>query len=288
MLTPTKYNDWGALIAAAWHYGLNNMTSEVLEWAIEELSKDLRSSFLEPAHEPAVRPSGNINCAAKPWLITRGLAEPEELTGIKRLLFATGHFHHNLLYAAMKVALPPEDFQIVPEEEIPLPYWFHQDRAEYKKVGHIDLQFGAKCTNGDWFEDHVPEFMLVDVKTKHSMGMGQLKGAITASNDIYGNIDQLAVYNKVLAERGEKVNGATLVYVNREVPSAYAKTRAIDSRFVLQEDLDEAFANVTRRIDPDAEFDPELWLREDLKWKPCEKYCDLSKACEAEREKMDV
>lgn len=280
MLEKQEYNCWSYIIKDAWHHGLANMTQEVLDKYGEFILNDLEGSFLRPSDVPAVRPSGNLHCAGLTWLVAQGKVSPESLSSNSRVLFATGHFQHNLLYAALECALPANAFKVTVEEEIDLELpWWPKDHPYFKQRGHVDLQI--ECTDPEWLAEGVPSRMLFDAKTKHNKGMSELKREITAATDLFGNINQLAIYAAVLGY----TEGAMLVYINREAPSASAKVAAIDCRHIFPDALDEALANTKRRVEAAAkgvDFDPELWRRKqegDLKWVPCDLYCAAVDAC---------
>lgn len=287
MLNKKTYDSWNSLIIDAYHHGMANMDEVHLEKAKEWLNDDLSGSFLRGSDPPAVRPSGAINCAGQTALVAEGFGA-EDPRDLPRALFATGHFHHNLLYAALMSALPIDAVHLEIEEEVDLAPlgWWPTDHEGFKKRGHIDLQL--TCLDDDWLEPHVPRKIMVDVKTKHSLGMKQLKDIITPDEDVWGNIDQLAVYS---ALKGTTENGAILVYVNREVPKAQGSR--IATRYIFPEHLEQARANVERRVRAAAagDFEPELWLRKqagDKAFMPCQGYCSVQDECERRRESIDV
>lgn len=286
MLNKKQYQDWNSLITDAYHYGMAHMNPVHLEKAKEWLLDDLDSSFLRGSDPPAVRPSGGINCSARTALLAEGFGA-EDPADLPRALFATGHFHHNLLYAALLSALPIDAVHLEIEEEVdlaPLGWWPLQDG--FKKRGHIDLQLTA--LSEEWLAPHVPRKIVCDVKTKHTLGIKQLKDIITVDNDVFGNIDQLATYS---ALKGTVESGAILIYVNREVPKALGSRLA--TRYIFPQHLEEARANVERRVTMAVagEFEPELWLRKERKevgFVPCANYCDVSDECERRREGWEV
>lgn len=289
MLQQKTYSSWTELFHEAWHHGMENMDPIHLEAALERNAEDYRSSFLRGADEPCVRPSGGLNCAAMAQLIARGHGKADE--DLPRLLFSLGHNLHNLSYAALQSALPPEDFEIIVEEEIDLwklDFW-PQDITKFKRHGHVDLQ--VRCKNDAWLRDGVPRYVVCDAKTKHSLGMKQLKDIIEPEGDVWGNIDQLAIYSAVL---GSLDNGGLLLYVNREAPKN--KGAQFAARYVFPEHVIEAFENVKRRVilagDPNSAIYPEMWeYKQNSKTKvfvPCQGYCSVQAACEAERARMGV
>lgn len=284
MLPKKTYDSWMSLVVDAYHYGMANMSEVHLEKAKEWLCDDLDSSFLRGSSTPAVRPSGGINCAGQTALIAEGHGAPEDPRDLPRALFATGHFHHNLFYAALLSALPIDAVHLEIEEEVDLAPlgWWPTDRDGFRTKGHIDLQL--TLLDDEWLLPHVPRQIMVDVKTKHSLGMKQIKDVIEPASDIWGNIDQLATYS---ALKGTVENGAMLVYINREVPKAHGSR--MRAQYIFPEHLEEARANVQRRINSavTGEFDPELWLRKqrgEKTFMPCQGYCPVQAECERRRE----
>jgi len=287
MLEPKTYPDWTSLIVDAYHHGMAHMQEEHLEQYMDDLRDDLRSSFLRGSDKPAVRPSGGINCAGLTALMAEGFGAAEDPRDLPRALFATGHFHHNLLYAALSSALPASAFKLTIEEVVdltPLAWW--PDGDGFKQRGHIDLQL--ECVDDNWLADNAPRKIVADVKTKHSLGMKKTQDIVQPSNDIWGNIDQLAVYS---ALKGTVNDGALLIYINREVPKALGSR--IKAQYIFPQYLEEARANVERRLKAAVagEFDPELWLRKqagDKTFMPCQGYCAVQEECERRRETLDV
>jgi hypothetical protein len=289
MLTKQQYPDWTSLIVDAYHHGMAHMNEDTLEFYTNALADDLRSSFLRGSDTPAVRPSSGINCSAMTALVAEGFGAAEDPRDLPRALFATGHFHHNLLYAALESALPPDAIKLTIEEVVdlePLEWW--PDRDGFKQKGHIDLQL--ECLDDGWLGPDAPRRIVADVKTKHSLGMAKTKDIVQPDNDVWGNIDQLAVYS---ALKGTTENGALLIYVNREVPKAIGKR--IKAQYIFPQYLEEARANVERRLAAAVagEFDPELWLRKQAgskEFMPCQgsptPYCPVATECERRREGM--
>lgn len=287
MLEPKTYPDWTSLIVDAYHHGMAHMQEEHLEKYMDDLRDDMRSSFLRGSDTPAVRPSGGINCSAMTALVAEGFGAAEDPRDLPRALFATGHFHHNLLYAALSSALPADAVKLTIEEVVdlePLPWWPKRDG--FKQRGHIDLQL--ECVDDNWLACNAPRKIVADVKTKHSLGMKKTQDIVQPSNDIWGNIDQLAVYS---ALKGTVQDGALLIYVNREVPKALGSR--IKAQYIFPQYLEEARGNVERRLKAAVagEFDPELWLRKQAgskEFMPCQGYCAVQDECERRRETLDV
>lgn len=284
MLEKKQYPDWTSLIVDAYHHGMANMQEVHLEKAKEWFMDDLDSSFLRGSDTPAVRPSGGINCAGQTALIAEGFGAAEDARDLPRMLFATGHFHHNMLYAALLSALPIDAIHLEIEEVVdlaPLGWW--PERDGFKQKGHIDLQL--TCLDDGWLAPSAPRKIMADVKTKHSLGMKKTKDIVQPANDVWGNIDQLAVYS---ALKGTVESGALLIYVNREVPKAVGSR--IKAQYVFPQYLEEARANVERRVT--GGFEPELWLRkergETKEFLPCQGYCPVQAECERRREGWEV
>jgi len=112
--------------------------------------------------------------------------------------------------------------------------------------------------------------------------MTKTKDIIEPASDIWGNLDQLAVYSDL---KGTVEAGALLVYLNRETPKDKAKM--IKAQYVFPEHLQEALVNVKRRVAGwDGPFNPELWDRKmagDKNFMPCQGYCSVQAECEARR-----
>jgi len=292
MLTKKQYPDWTSLIVDAYHHGMAHMQEEHLEKYMDDLRDDLRSSFLRGSSTPAVRPSGGINCSAMTALLAEGFGAAEDPRDLPRVLFATGHFHHNLLYAALSSALPPDAFRLTIEEVVdlePLPWW--PVGPGFNLSGHIDLQL--ECVDDSWLACNAPRKIVADVKTRHSLGMKKKKDIVTPSNDVWGNLSQLAVYS---ALKGTIEDGALLVYINREVPKALGSR--IQCAHIFPEYLSAELEAVKIRLDKAVrgEFDPEMWRRKyhggDLakEFVPCQgsptPYCPVATECERRREGM--
>ena len=283
MLKKTQYTSWTQLLTEAYHLGMANMDPLHLEKAKDWLMADLNSSFLRGSDDPCVRPSGGINCAAMTQLLSQGHGQSEG-EDLPRMLFATGHFHHNLAYAAFMSALPQEAFFLKVEEEVDLTMDWWPKMAGFRQQGHIDLQL--RCLDPEWLAPNVPPFIIADIKTKHSLGMKRTKDIVEPSNDIWGNLDQLAVYSDL---KGTLEAGALLIYLNREVPKA--KGSRIKVQYVFPEHLQEAGDNVRRRVGlaskkGEAKLDPELWLRKqsgERTFMPCQGYCPVQAECESLR-----
>lgn len=291
-LPKKQFASWSELIVEAYHHGMANMDPLHLEKAKELLFDDIDSSFLRGSDTPAVRPSGGINCAGQTALIAEGFGAAEDARDLPRMLFATGHFHHNMLYAALLSALPKEAFHLEIEEEVdlaPLDWWPKVDG--FKQQGHIDLQL--TCLDDDWLAPSAPRKIMADVKTRHSLGMKRKQDIITPSNDVWGNLSQLAVYS---ALKGTVDSGAILVYVNREVPKALGNR--VKCSYIFPEFLNAELEAVKDRMDKAVrgEFDPEMWRRKhhggdlEKEFVPCQgspvPYCPVASECEKRREGM--
>jgi hypothetical protein len=284
MLTKKQYASWTELLTAAYHHGLANMEKTHLDKAKELLMEDLDSSFLRGADTPCVRPSGGVNCAAMTQLIAQGYGRSEG-DDLPRMLFATGHFHHNLAYAALMSALPKEAFHLEVEEEVDLTMDWWPKADGFKQQGHIDLQL--RCLDPEWLAPGVPQRIVADIKTKHSLGMRNIKDIIEPASDIWGNLDQLAIYSDL---KGTTDGGALLIYINREAPKK--DSGKLKVQYVFPEHLKEALGNVKRRVGAwDGPFYPELWDRKqkgDKNFMPCQGYCSVQAECEARREGWEV
>ena len=284
VLEKKQYSSWSHLIVEAYHHGMANMDKAHLDKAKELLMDDLESSFLRGEEKPCVRPSGGINCAAMTQLIAQGYGRSEG-DDLPRMLFATGHFHHNLTYAALMSALPKEAFHLEIEEEVDLTMDWWPKADGFKQQGHIDLQL--RCLDPEWFIPGVPHYIMADIKTKHALGMTKTKDIIEPASDIWGNLDQLAVYSDL---KGTTDAGALLIYLNRETPKE--RYKRLKAQYVLPEHLQEALVNVKRRVGAwDGPFYPELWDRKqkgDKNFMPCQGYCSVQPECEARREAWEV
>ena len=282
MLDKKQYSSWTELLTAAYHHGMANMEKLHLDKAKELLMDDLDSSFLRGADKPVVRPSGGINCAATTQLIAQGYGQADE--ELPRMLFATGHFHHNLTYAALLSALPADAFHLEIEEEVDLTMDWWPKVDGFKQQGHIDLQL--RCLDPEWLGPGVPSYIMADIKTKNGLGMNKIKDIIEPANDIWGNLDQLAVYSDL---KGTMDSGAILIYVNRETPKKNSSKLRVQR--IFPEHLQEALGNVKRRVQGwDGPFDPELWDRKmagDKNFMPCQGYCAVQAECEARRSADD-
>jgi hypothetical protein len=280
-LPKKRYQSWGDLIVKAYHHGVQNMDATHLHTCTGFLVADLEDSFLRGADPPWVRPSSGLNCQGITALTAEGFGTEEE--ELPRTLFASGHFWHNLTYAALLSALPEDAFVLNIEEEVdlsPLEWWPVHER--YKSKGHIDLQI--RCLDSAWLPEGESLSLVADIKTKHSLGMSKIPSLIEPSNDVWGNLSQLAVYS---ALKGTIESGALLIYLNREAPKA--KGKQIKVKRIFPEALLEELENVKRRIV--GEFSPELWLRKQAGEKtfmPCQGYCDVQAECERRREGWEV
>lgn len=282
MLKKQRYDSWTELITAAYHHGLANMAQIHLDKAKELLVDDIDSSFMRGSEKPTVRPSGGINCAATTQLVAQGYGMAEE--DLPRMLFATGHFFHNIAYAALLSALPAEAFHLEIEEEVDLTMKWWPRNDGFKQQGHIDLQL--RCLDPEWLAPGVPLYIVADIKTKHSLGMSKIKSIVEPVNDVFGNLDQLAVYSDL---KGTTDAGALLIYLNREAPKTDNKIRV---QYIFPDHLKEALGNVKRRVGAwDGPFYPELWDRKqkgDKNFMPCQGYCSVQAECEARREGWEV
>ena len=278
------YGSWTTLIQAALTHAFKpgNMDPAILGQYTNLIAKDVLEAFSKRPPESKVRPSSGINCAAIPWLVRNG-AENERPGG-NPLLFATGHFHHNLIYAGLKSAIG-HAFVICDEDELVLPDWWPNEVERFTQEGHRDLR--VVCDVDGWLAPNLPTAATFDVKTKHNLGMGQVCGKNREANldqDIYGNLAQLSVYT----QPGED---AYILYSNRECPSENSRVPQFKVEKVWADDLDEVRAAVEQRVTED-DFRPELWLRwQAKKFKghfPCEKYCNYGQACAEERERRGL
>lgn len=257
------------------------MNPEHLEMASRLLNEDMESSYLRGVEPPCVRPSSGLNCQGITALTAEGFGESEK--ELPRNLFAVGHFWHNMTYAALLSALPRDAFYLQVEEEVsldPLDWW--PKTPQFKQKGHIDLQL--KCLDPEWLPEGEPMELVADIKTKHSLGMSKIAAVVESSNDVWGNLAQLAVYSDL---KGTIKDGALLIYVNREAPKA--KGNQFKVKRIFGEHLQEELENVKRRVS--GEFSPELWLRKQAGEKtfmPCQGYCPVQAECEARREGWEV
>jgi len=287
MLEKKKYNSWTELIHSAYAYGMANALPEAVEQSVEMTANDMRDSFLRGSNPPEVRPSGGINCAGMTQLLARGAVNERPDIDHARALFCVGHYLHNIMYMALRSALPHEDFNVIVEEEVALPEWWPSDHPRFRGKGHIDLQL--ECTAmDDWFIQGVKPSIVADIKTKHTRGITQIKDVIEPETDVFGNLDQLAVYSD---NQGTLANGALLIFMNREVPKTPNRLKV---KPVFAGELEEALANVKRRVglavDPAAPFTPELWQRKEdgfTGFVPCKGYCDVQAQCERLRSGED-
>ena len=273
-LPKTEYPSWPALVEAATHHGIANMDPVVLGKYATEISKDVVDSFSPRENQPLVRPSSGINCAAIPWMAKNG-HKPSDDTG-NPLLFASGHFHHNLIYAALESALPSDSFVLGIENEIPLPDWWPDD-PRFSQEGHRDLL--VTILEPGWLAPQLPDAATWDIKSKHNLGMAKVNGKFAEfnlSSDVWGNCAQIAVY-----EETQDID-AYILFTNREVPQAGGK-KQFSGQKIWAHDLDEIREKVKYRVGAE-EFDPELWLRsqdpDDKVYTPCKNYCRWSGACE--------
>lgn len=279
---PTEpYGSWPVLIQAALTHAFTpgNINPGILAIYANLAAKDIMESFAVREPENRVRPSSGINCAAMPTLVKEGAVN--ERPGGNPLLFATGHFHHNLIYAALHSALPKKDFKVLDESEIPLPEWWPEDTERYTQEGHRDLRIKVKADG--WLAANVTPEATFDVKTKHGLGMQRdTKQAMILENDTWGNLAQLATYT----QPGED---GYILYSNREIPSEHAQTPQFKTCKVWADDLDKVRDRVRWRVRQESRFYPELWMLYKNKkspWKgysPCSKYCNFLEACRSKR-----
>jgi len=277
----TPYGSWPVLIQAALDHAFTpgNMNPGILAIYANLAAKDIMESFAVRPPDSRVRPSSGINCAAMPALVREG--EVNERPGGNPLLFATGHFHHNLIYAALHSALPKDDFKVLDESEIALPEWWPEDTKRYTQEGHRDLRLEAKAEG--WLAPNITPVATFDVKTKHGLGMSRdTKKAMILENDTWGNLAQLATYT----QPGE---AGYILYSNREIPSEHAQTPQFKTCKVWADDLDKVRDRVRWRVRQESRFYPELWMLYKNKkspWKgysPYAKYCNFLEACKKKR-----
>jgi len=273
------YGSWPIFVEAAIDWGIKYMDPIQLGFYTQNISKDVLEAFARTGDpdEAPIRPSGGINCAAMPWLAQQGFRpEPEEFP--PSLLFATGHFHHNIIYAALHSALSKTAFRVLDETEIKtMPDWWPTDPTHFKQTGHRDL-FLEQLEDG-WLAPQLSKTATFDIKTKHGLGMMQIAKSsyeILLENDTFGNGAQLSVY-----ESDPNADGY-VIYSNREVPSKWAKTPQIRCRKILAQDLDEIREQVKHRLTTET-FEPELWLKWQARkfkgYAPCRTHCKWKDSC---------
>lgn len=262
------------------------MNPAVVSVYANHIAADVVDSF-RPRTEPyRIRPSSGVNCAAIPFLVAAGAKPNVDLTP-PSLLFATGHFHHNMIYAALHSALPKSAISVQDETEVLLPDWWPKNPDVFKQVGHRDLYISV--LEKGWLEEHLPQTATWDIKTKHALGQHRVdKEEITALEDVFGNGAQVAIY-----ETNED-NDGYIFYSNREVPKDGGRKQFKGKR-IWKEDLNEIRDAVKWRVSMTDEFVPEIWLGKNRDktitcFTPCDRYCDFRTACYAKRveEKIEV
>lgn len=304
MLTKQQYPSWHALLTEAYHHGISNMVPEHLEVALEEITDNTRRTVMQPSEPdgpPRLKPSSGLSCQGQAVLLLEAANEGRKIPSEpNRVSFALGHYHHSLVYAAFKSALPAEAFKLLFEEEKQLadelPWWPKKGTPGFSYRGFIDITL--ELLDPEWLAPGMPRRLVADVKSKPGRSM-QYGGAIhNCVEDVFGITTQVAIYSEI---QGTLDAGGIVININKEV--SYLEAGRIGISYIQPDEMREALEAAKQRL-KDAragEFVPELWLRRDeMKstgrskiFIPCNQvkgaepgvtYCDVSDECAKRRE----
>ena len=237
------FSNWSQFVQVCWAWGRRYTDIGVLHKWLDHAHGEMTREY--QASEHLIRPSGNIDCAMKPYLIEQGFV-PEGPSGSAQVTFNVGHLLHAHAHAYIESAIP-DGFWQSPEERVDLwdiPWW-PQDEERARRYGTADLVIGCEDDEAahSYFGGNLPaQFHLVDYKS--SSGTGWRKHNTWFPNedvDTFGSLSQLAVYREALG----LVDDTTLALISRD---GLSEQFHLAARPVAAAALDEEIARVKDRV----------------------------------------
>lgn len=253
---PSPMPSWDLFVTLIWGWGRRNVTDDLMRpWL------DRAHGEMTRAHEPgpAIRPSGNLHCAMKTYLRTRGVEE-EPTPSWLAATFNVGHLLHNMSYGYIESALP-DCFEAEYETPIDLtaiPWWPGGDLARQEGTADmvIRVKEGAEAEASRYLDLRAarPQ-VLVDFKTMSQWSYAKhAKGFIEDHPDTFGYLSQLPVYREVL---GAQKTDCVLSGINRNNLREGKGGAPLASVLVGRSFLDDEAERVKRRLtepEPRPEF----------------------------------
>lgn len=283
------FQGWHQMIGALWSFGLKNVDEANLHSRLEHAYGEMIRKR-EDSKPWLLRPSSNIDCTMKHWLILQG-HRPDESDKTHMLpTFNVGHLLHAHAFAQIESVLP-EGFIVEFEKKVDLwdLEWWPRDEAVARRYGSADMVIAWTDEEAAlrYFEELPSQICLGDFKSAADHTHKQAaQGRPEAKADPFGNFSQLSVYQGALGLTGE----AVLAFTNRNILSGKAPlaSRPLSPQFLAAE-LD----NVKERV-TNPECVPEKLRRwgKSIAWycNPEETWCALAAACSEFRhpESVDV
>lgn len=245
-LPPPKkpYPDWSRFLKDLWMHGMSvsNINPKRVGEHVGQAAKAICEVFTRRNEASKVRPSAFLACARQTYYSVQGESAGKMPDNIGST-FAVGHLLHELSYAAVESALPPE-FMVSTEIEVDMPAWWPKDASKFNQTGRVDMIIRENYHGGaqKYLEGDNSNAILVDFKTMGGFSYKKHGKTVWGEDpDAFGYLAQLAVYAEALQLTG---SGAIIAGINRD-----SLTQPLATRFISSDTLQAELARIQIALD---------------------------------------